>query len=68
MITAERLRQRIADLVLSQGTVRFGVTASFGVVTLMPDRNMNLEQILQQVDEAMYQAKRNGRNRVEVAK
>lgn len=41
-----------------------GITASFGVAERRKD---SLEQALKRADEALYQAKQNGRNRVEVA-
>lgn len=41
------------------------VTASFGVATLQPDQT--LEQLFNAADEALYRAKRSGRNRVELA-
>jgi diguanylate cyclase (GGDEF)-like protein len=41
------------------------VTASFGVATLRPDQT--LEQLFNAADEALYRAKRSGRNRVELA-
>ncbi|MBI9012916.1 MAG: GGDEF domain-containing protein [Clostridiales bacterium] len=38
-------------------------TASFGVATY--NKNYTLKQLIKDVDDALYQAKENGRNRVE---
>lgn len=62
-VTAERLRERIAEqeLVLKGSTVRF--TASFGVAQL-EDGDSDFEALLQRSDQMMYRSKRAGRNRV----
>lgn len=39
------------------------VTASFGVAQLHPQDN-NLDDLIQRADQALYQAKHEGRNRV----
>jgi diguanylate cyclase (GGDEF)-like protein/PAS domain S-box-containing protein len=59
--SAERVRATIADHCFERAG---RVTASFGVTTLTPgDR---ADDLIKRVDEAMYLAKRSGRNRVEV--
>ncbi|POZ61955.1 GGDEF domain-containing protein [Chromobacterium alticapitis] len=62
---AERLRARIEDapLRLPSGQT-LPVTASFGIASLDTDRH-SLEHLLAAADDALYQAKRQGRNRVE---
>lgn len=67
---AERIRESIADqpLVLATGD-RLDVTVSIGVASLThPGRNESIEKIAQdfvaQADQALYQAKTGGRNRV----
>jgi diguanylate cyclase (GGDEF)-like protein len=66
--TAERLRVAIsqAEIVLSE-TVKSKVTASFGVVALR-DGNFSIDELLNQVDKALYEAKESGRNRVCIAR
>lgn len=56
---AEGLRSSIEQL----GTV----TASLGVATQVPSREGTAHDLVRMADEAMYQAKRTGRNRVVVA-
>jgi diguanylate cyclase (GGDEF)-like protein len=55
---AERLRKTIAE--------RAGVTASFGVAAFTPGIG-GKEELIVRADAALYQAKQNGRNRVETA-
>ncbi|HWV11124.1 MAG TPA: GGDEF domain-containing protein [Pseudomonas sp.] len=63
--TAERLRQAIADTPYRDGQNEYPLTASIGCATT--HERQSLEQLLQQADTALYQAKRGGRNRVEHA-
>ena len=63
--TAERLRCHVESLEIpNEPDLR--VTASFGISTLNPQIE-SVEQWLALVDEALYEAKRGGRNRVCVA-
>ena len=65
---AERLRRRIESLAVplpgSDQTV--SISASIGVA-LCPDHGESLDDVLRAADDAMYQAKRAGRNTVRVA-
>jgi len=58
---AERLRQAIEQAAWR----RRPVTASIGVASLRPDMESRKE-LIEAADQALYQAKRSGRNRVEV--
>ncbi|MTI10910.1 GGDEF domain-containing response regulator [Curvivirga aplysinae] len=62
-LVADRLRQSIADsdIKLSDGQV-INVTVSVGVAALQ--KNENLDDVMRRSDEALYEAKENGRNRV----
>jgi diguanylate cyclase (GGDEF)-like protein len=59
---AERLRAMVESAAFP-GDIR--ITVSFGVAELAPDESV--DSLLRRVDEALYKAKRNGRNRVETA-
>lgn len=64
---AESIRHEMAthEIVLKTGGKRLGaVTLSIGVATLRP--NEPADKFLARADAALYRAKRNGRNRVEV--
>ncbi|WP_235663353.1 GGDEF domain-containing protein, partial [Aeromonas caviae] len=43
------------------------VSCSFGVATLVPDQHHSIAELIQKADAALYQAKHNGRDRIEVA-
>jgi diguanylate cyclase (GGDEF)-like protein len=59
---AERLRQRVADLVIPAEGPGFGVTLTLGVANLLPGETS--EQAIARADTALYDGKRSGRNRV----
>jgi diguanylate cyclase (GGDEF)-like protein len=61
-LIAEKIRELIANFAFKDN-VR--VTASFGVATL--NANETLEQLFNNADKALYEAKHQGRNRVHVA-
>ncbi len=44
------------------------VTISLGVATIMANKEINPDSVVKQADEALYRAKKLGRNRVEAAK
>ena len=64
-LVGERLRQQIAELpfVLGKDLGRLRVTASMGVATI-DKTDESVEDILKRADQALYAAKRRGRNRV----
>ncbi|WP_163808264.1 sensor domain-containing diguanylate cyclase [Pseudodesulfovibrio sp. JC047] len=61
---AERLRTIYASLETVAGGERIPFTVSFGVTAARPS-DRNIEEVLNRADEALYKAKRMGRNRVE---
>jgi diguanylate cyclase (GGDEF)-like protein len=64
LVLTERLRAAVAAIELPG--VNRAITASFGVATY-PDHAGDSEALLRLADRALYAAKGNGRNRVEVA-
>jgi diguanylate cyclase (GGDEF)-like protein len=66
VVGAQRLAERVRSALAQQRfDIAGSVTASFGVTTYLP--NDTLETMLHRADEALYQAKREGRNRVAVS-
>jgi len=67
LVVAERYRKRIEDFVLVEKSHRLKVTISMGVA-FYPHPGLNsVDDLIRLSDNALYKAKRNGRNRVEVA-
>lgn len=64
--TAERIRQAVIDHYRRVEPDQFGVTVSIGVA-MYPDDASTSEQLFRVADQAMYQAKQGGRNRVSAA-
>jgi diguanylate cyclase (GGDEF)-like protein len=64
---AERLRKAIGRIVVQspQGPIR--LTASFGVAVAQREGAQEMDGLIQCADEALYRAKRGGRNRVELS-
>ncbi|HXK57677.1 MAG TPA: GGDEF domain-containing protein, partial [Gammaproteobacteria bacterium] len=61
---AERLRQQIENLTIPFGEQKITVTASFGVHSFCGNQDTSLDELLSMADQALYQAKKSGRNRV----
>ncbi|MEW5909416.1 MAG: GGDEF domain-containing protein [Thermodesulfobacteriota bacterium] len=60
---AERLKAGISNMEVREGSRTIRITASFGVSERFEDDD-SVENILNRSDEALYEAKRSGRNRV----
>jgi two-component system chemotaxis family response regulator WspR len=58
---ADRIRQIIAGYPFSHGKV---VTASFGIASLPEDEARTSEDLIRAADDALYSAKRGGKNQV----
>ncbi|HQD36953.1 MAG TPA: GGDEF domain-containing protein [Thermodesulfovibrio thiophilus] len=64
-IVLERLREHIAKQPVSIGNQELYITVSIGITEV--DINDSLTDTIQKADIALYQAKRSGKNRVEIA-
>jgi two-component system, cell cycle response regulator len=63
---ADRLRKHLAQTEMSVNDTALRVTASFGVTIAMPGEVWTEEALIRKADEALYVAKKSGRNRVEM--
>jgi len=67
LVVAERYRKRIEDFILVVENKRLKVTISLGVANYPHPAIGSVDDLIRLADNALYKAKRNGRNRVEVA-
>lgn len=65
MQVAESVRKQVASLNIDIDGTPLNITLSAGVSTTIVTTNEDEKNLLEQADKALYQAKRNGRNRVE---
>ncbi len=66
---AEAIRASFEGLQLPHARAPLGyLSASIGVVSMVPDASTTAEQLLRMADQAMYRAKQLGRNQVVVAR
>ena len=65
---AERLRQGVEDLLMAHAGADWGfVSISIGVASVLPMEKANPQNLTEAADAALYEAKRQGRNRVQGA-
>jgi len=69
LIVAIAMKEEVAALQLPHGssTVSPCVTASIGIDSAIPGEEMDVEQLIEEADRALYRAKQEGRNRICVA-
>jgi two-component system cell cycle response regulator len=63
---AERLRKQLSQNEIRVDDISIRVTASFGVAAAIPGEPWTSEGLIRRADEALYVAKKSGRNRVEI--
>lgn len=63
----ERIRRAVAAEPLDIDSINLPVTVSIGVVTTMGDEDVSARKMIRAADHALFKAKREGRNRVEMA-
>ncbi|MEW6219353.1 MAG: diguanylate cyclase [Thermodesulfobacteriota bacterium] len=63
-LVADRLRQAVADHAFRHEELTLAVTISVGVATFPHPRILDARTLIECADQALYQAKDNGRNRV----
>jgi diguanylate cyclase (GGDEF)-like protein len=62
---AEKIREAISDLAIEHAGSEYGrVTASIGLASFLPERDVEVSSLIRAADEALYNAKATGRNRV----
>ena len=66
---AEKIRVSIEELNIAHKTspVASHITLSLGVAAIVPQPEMDREELIEMADKALYQAKKQGRNRVVIA-
>lgn len=62
---AEKVRKKIEESSIDCGQFQVRITASFGISTQTPGAILTMEEMLNNADKKLYEAKNNGRNRVE---
>ena len=66
IVVAERIRATIArDLVIIPGQT-FSITISMGLTTASPNQTIKPDSLITAADQALYSAKRDGRNKIKV--
>jgi len=67
-VTAERIRKAVEDeIIVTRSGEQTRFTVSIGVCTLIPRVDLEHNYIVEEADKALYKAKKNGRNQVQVA-
>jgi diguanylate cyclase (GGDEF)-like protein len=66
-IAIERIRETLAQQIFKFGNHDVVVTASFGIARLKSESE-DFVQLVSRADEALYCAKRSGRNRISIAR
>ena len=63
---AERLREAVESHIFFVDGIEIKITSSFGVYSKTPLENESIDDLLKNADRALYLAKNQGRNRIEI--
>jgi len=68
-VLAERIRKTVEQMEISADSATVKATISIGVVTYLPEKKTATKsEILDAADKSLYESKRNGRNKLSIAK
>ena len=65
--TVDRIRKKISDTPIEHEGKEYPVTMSFGVTSAVPERAGDTLRLIKAADDALYEAKHAGRNRVAIS-
>ena len=64
MVIAERIRQCVEKTSFTEGTTPFSITVSIGITEVKKTHKQTPEEVIKRADNALYQAKQDGRNTI----
>ncbi len=69
LVVLERMKENIKSLLIehSSSNVSNYITLSIGLASMVPIKDFSPDSLVEKADQILYQAKKNGRNRIEVA-
>lgn len=64
MVIAERIRQSVEITSFTEGATSFSITVSIGITEVKKTHKQTPEEVIKRADDALYQAKQDGRNTI----
>jgi diguanylate cyclase (GGDEF)-like protein len=68
VVAMERIRKKISELQIDYENKKLSITLSFGIVCFNPGQDVSIGELIKSADNALYEAKRSGRNKLCVSK
>ena len=68
IVATERIRKKISELQIDYENKKLSITLSFGIVCFNPGQDVSIGELIKSADNALYEAKRSGRNKLCVSK